>query len=270
MSTQEQRLGVLVATIDEKVERTVRGILPQLTKSHVLVSHQITEESDFKDLEGLGAQHVEYSQIKSRGLAKNRNNSLAHMTQEINLLADDDVEYIPDFESVVLKEYESHKDADVITFRVERDRNASGERGDHFEHNRWTLRKVPSIGISFRKSSIEKANIKFDERFGIGSTYASGEEAVFLKDCLDAGLKLIHVDAPIVRHTHLSSGWIWDKKQVEAKVAVMWRLYGPVFGLLIPLGFTFTKYSLYKEHMNIFEYVGTVLKSFFGIAKRGL
>ena len=259
-----------MATINEKIERTARSLLPQLTKCHVFISHQVADGFKYTDEMSFISQHVAYSKLESRGLSKNRNNALSHMTQEINLIADDDVEYVPDFENVILKEYASHSEADVITFKVERGHLAQNVKGSRFNHTKWTLLKVPSIGITFRKASIEKSGIRFDERFGLGSTYETGEEALFLKDCLDAGLKLMHVDIPIVRHTHLSSGWIWDKKQVKAKVAIIWKLYGPFMALLVPLGFTFTKYSLYKEHMGVFTYVTNVLKSHFSILTKGL
>lgn len=270
MESNEKRLGVLVATINEKIDRVVRSLLPQLSQCRVLVSHQVVDGFAYDKEASFVNQNVAYSQISSKGLAKNRNNCLKNMTQEINVIADDDVEYVPDFEKTILHEYDTHTDADVITFRVERGQHKTNEKQGYFVHDKWSIRKVPSIGITFRKSSIEKSGVTFDERFGIGSTYKSGEEAIFLQDCLSAGLKIMHVDVPIVRHTHLSSGWIWDTDQVKAKVAVMWRLYGPLWALIVPLSFTFSKHSLYSNHMGVIGYVSTVLRTYVRLLVRGL
>lgn len=265
----DKRLGVLVATINEKLERVVRKILPQLSKCDVVISHQVTDGKVYDPVSFEGG-HVLYSQTQSAGLSRNRNNALTHATSEINLITDDDVEYVPDFEQRVLSEYESHHDADIITFRVERGHHVPEKREDHFTHNKWSLRKVPSVGITFKKSSLKKTNVRFDERFGLGAVYESGEEQIFLKDCLDAGLKLVHVEVPIVRHTHLSSAWIWNKAQVRAKVAVMWRMYGPLVAFVIPLRFVFTKKELYQEHMSPLGYLVASYGSWFRVLTHGL
>ena len=265
----EQRLGVLIATIDEKIDRVVRSSLPQLSKCDVVISHQITDDSAYAPGSFTGA-HVSYVPVHSKGLAKNRNNSLTHAHSGINLFTDDDVEYIPDFEARILEAYTTHAGADIITFRVERGHSTDTSGKDHFTHDKWTIRAVPSIGITFKGDAIKQSGVTFDERFGIGATYISGEENIFLKDCLDAGLTLVHVDVPVVRHTHLSSAWTWDKAQVRSKVAVMWRMYGPLAAGIAPLRFVFTKKRLYQEYMNPITYLLTSYGAWFKILTQGL
>lgn len=255
MSLPTERLGVLVATINEKIEPVVRKLLPQLTNCDVVISHQVTD-GYAHDAHLLDAHDsVVYSQISSRGLSKNRNNCLKHMTQPINLIADDDVEYIPDFERTILEAYEKHADADVITFRVEHGERTRVYKRTHFTHTRWSVLKAYSIGVTFHKEAIERSGVRFDERFGLGSQYVSGEENIFLKDCIDAGLRVIHVDEPIVRHTHLSSGWKWNREQAEAKIAITYRMYGAIYAFIAPLYFVWAKHALYREHMSAFAYL---------------
>jgi hypothetical protein len=192
------------------------------------------------------------------------------MTQDVNMFADDDVEYIPDFEKTVLHEYSAHPDADVITFRVERGHHKEKAQHGHFDHTTKTIHRVPSIGITFKKTPIAKHNIRFDERFGIGGTYKSGEQVVFLHDCLAAVLKVVHVDTSIVRHTHLSSGWIWDKEQVVAKIATRWKVNGPIAALFAVFTYPFTKHSLYSSHMGMIQFFTTALGAYMRLATKGL
>lgn len=268
--SEKEKLGVLLATHGDNIESALRRVMPQLSRCSVLVSHQTSDETHEHALPELQKQNITYSHTDSIGLSRNRNNCLDNLTQEINLFTDDDVEFVPDFERAILEEYQSHPKADIITFRVERGEHKSKEHRDHFEHDKWSIRHVPSIGITFRAQSLKRVDVLFDERFGLGGKYKSGEEVVFLKDCLDQGLKLLHIDKPIVRHTHLSSGWIWDKDQVQAKVATAWYLYGPIVSLLGVLWLGVTKRSLYRQHMSVFGFFATVFATWFRIMSKGL
>lgn len=51
--------------------------------------------------------------------------------------------------------------------------------------------KISSVQIAFRRNSILKNNIFFDERLGAGTGNGAGEEQKFLYDCLKAGLNII-------------------------------------------------------------------------------
>ncbi len=137
-------------------------------------------------------------------------------------------------------------------------------------HTKWTIPRVVSFGITFRRESVKEAGVVFDERFGLGAKYVSGEENIFLKDCLNAGLKVIHVDEAIVQHEHESSGWVWDEVQVRTKVAVIWRLYGPLLVLPVMTLWSITKRALYKKHMSAFVYTQIVLGEYVRILRDGL
>lgn len=270
MNDNEQRLGVLIATLNEKIERVARSLLPQVSECRVLISHQVVDGFAYDQQASFVNQNVSYSQLATKGLSKNRNNCLAHTTQDINVFADDDVEYVPDFDKTILREYASHNDADVITFHVERGHHKEKERRGHFQHTNKTIHKVPSIGITFRKESLDESGVVFDERFGIGGKYKSGEQVVFLHDCLQAGLKVIHVDTPIVRHTHLSSGWIWDKEQVAAKIATVWKVNGPITAFFAVFSFTITKRSLYSQHMGMLQFLTTAMGTYLQLVTKGV
>ena len=267
--SNEEKLGILIPTINERIGRMVRSLLPQLLRCTVVVSHQVTDGYEHEPLDELGANNITYTQISSRGVAKNRNNCLKHMQDGVYLIVGDDVETIPDFEQTIIDEYNAHKDADLITFRVDSGGHSrGGYRGD-FPHTAYTAR-YSGYAISFRASSIQNSGIFFDERFGLGAKYKSGEENIFLKDCVDKGLTLLHVDVPVIKHTHLSSGWVWDKEQVKAKVAVLWRMYGPVIALAGMFWSVITKHSLYAQHMNPITFFATVVSAWTRILVRGL
>ncbi len=57
------------------------------------------------------------------------------------------------------------------------------------------IMRISSFQITMKKDKIKE--IKFDENFGSGAKYDRGEEAIFLKDCLEKGLKIIYINKKI-------------------------------------------------------------------------
>ena len=58
---------------------------------------------------------------ETRGVGKNRNIGLMYADAEICLFADDDVTYVDDMEDIVVREFETHPDADIMIFHLDTD-----------------------------------------------------------------------------------------------------------------------------------------------------
>jgi len=249
---------VLICTHNDGIHELKVKMLPQLKNCDVFISHQIT---DGYKAEIFSEENIRYDVLHSKGLSKNRNNCLRHLQNDINLIADDDLDYIDAFEEKILSAFSENPDADIITFQMHgKERFKTGRK-----HSRWSIIKVQSVVIAFRKKSIENSNIFFDERFGLGAEYISGEENIFLKDSFDKGLKLLAGPAVIVRHPHISSGEVFSDELVKAKIAVFKRMYGNFISFLSIFYFALFKKTFSLKMVTPIKYVIVALSFYFKI-----
>ena len=162
------------------------------------------------------------------GISNSRNLAIENSSEKYCLFADDDIVYKKGFYELVLKEFEKNKNADVITFMME------DENGDLFKdyssirkHNKKTLREVNSVVIAFRREVIIKNNIQFDPLFGLGGTFTTGDEYIYLRNCLDKNLNLIFCRKVILKHDSVSSGKLaFRDENIFARGAIFHKFYG--------------------------------------------
>jgi len=164
-----------------------------------------------------------------KGISKSRNRALQHATADICLISDDDVRYKPDTKDKILWAFENNPKADIITFQIETP--AGKPYKDYpnkkFRHDPQTLMDVSSVEIAFRKKSVIENHVRFDERFGLGSVFPTGEELVFLTDALKSNLKVLYIPEAIVIHPEESWNDKWTiKKYIQAKGALLYRVFG--------------------------------------------
>lgn len=155
----------------------------------------------------LGKQNVKIIYTTERGLSKSRNLAIAHCTSKYAFIMDDDV--VINSEALDRLVFNAEKDnLDVFTcsFLYENGDNSKAQFNDEFVHNYFTLAKVSSIEIGFKVESVKKNNILFHESFGLGTDLPSGEEYIFLTDCLKMDLKIKFFPIIIGVHPNITSG----------------------------------------------------------------
>lgn len=141
-----------------------------------------------------GCNHYEeYKNFKiysynEKGLSKSRNRALEHANGDMLLLCDDDVIYNRDYEAIVKKEFEEHKDADIIIFNIESPNRKIKQNKRWKKVHFYNCLRYGSYRIALKRSSILK--IKFNEEFGSGSKYCCGEEGLYLLECLKEKLNI--------------------------------------------------------------------------------
>ena len=156
---------------------------------------------------------------------------------DIGIITDDDVTFVKEYKDIVQKAYDTIKNADIIIFKS-LDENGK-DRRKYPSHNKELTRKeilqVCSIEITFRVLKI-KDKVRFDERFGLGSRYKSGEENIFLLDCYNKGLKIYFYNEAINIHPKESTGAIWMEEDIYEKGALFRRLYPKMcFFMVLPI-----------------------------------
>ena len=263
-----ETISLLIATIDARIKKVDRVLLEPRPGVHYYISHQVTGELFRKIPESLTARSdVQISQIKGRGLSHNRNHLLDIAMGDIALLADDDARYRMEYFETLRSIFTEHQDIDVACFKIatpEGEPEYKEYSEESFLLNYTSRHYISSLEVAFRLSAVKKMGLKFDERFGIGSEFITyGEEAVFIHDCIKAGLKVKYFPEYIVEHAVDSTVRRmdeFDKQRNIFKGAYDARRYG---WLAFPAAFvgTFIQRQKLMEHgVNPFHYLGQRLR----------
>lgn len=231
--------------------------------SDCVVINQCDREKDQnivrKNLLG-NEQKVKYIETKDRGLSRSRNMAIYNASEDICIFCDNDVEYVDNYQEIILNAFDTHKDADLIVFYIKRKEKLQPNFADERRMGYLSVLKIFSPEIAFRREAV--SDIKFDEKFGAGSNkYIMGEENIFLYDCLKAHKKIYYVPTKIAELREVESTWFsgYDERffiSRGANYAAMTRL----FSLLLILQFAVRKTKEYKDEMSIFGALKYMLK----------
>ena len=225
------QLQVLIVAYGRKgIENVASSLHPRMEGVEYIVSWQcagaspddvprsLLERDDFKVLP-----------TPTVGVALNRNLTLDAASAPIVLESDDDVSYTPEMLSNVIRAFDERPDCDFLAFKY-----YSKQNPRKYPLHECDLRNPPKgyfiggIEMAFRLDSIRKAGIRFNELFGIGSEFPSGEEDLFLHDVLRAGLTARFVPVVIVNHESESTC------MREAKSPAFIRTKGAIHAIVNP------------------------------------
>jgi glycosyltransferase involved in cell wall biosynthesis len=201
-------LQLLISTCNQGIQKVQAMLLPPIDDVSYLISHQYVNK-DFEIVPpALLRDDVKIIKMNQMGLSANRNNCLRYATGDVLMILDDDVKIYPEYLEKV-REFFNSGDVDVacgkIKTRPDEPEYKDYPSKEHQLEHISQLKAVSSIEISLRKKSIIENGIWFDERFGLGSLVSSGEELLFLNECLKKGLKIKYFPEYTVEHSCQSS-----------------------------------------------------------------
>ena len=236
------RLNILISCYNGSVDGVGAMFQPQRDDVRYVVSHQMSEDyAQACPPLSMDREDVIYAPFRGRGISRNRNHCLdvvkAHSDvpgEEICLLADDDVTYLPDSFDKVLAAFREHPEISLAAFRILTPQSQPPFKP--YQDKSFVVNKIPlrgkyyfsSIELAFRLEAI--GDLRFDEDFGVGAAKwpEGGEETIFLSDCLKMGLKMRYFPIEMVIHGYMSTGK--SKKSVrkaQMMRAVAIRCRGP-------------------------------------------
>ncbi len=176
---------------------------------------------------------------QTRGVGINRNLTLSYASADICLFSDDDVKYVDNLEEIVLKEFDSHPDADIVIFNL--DSTDSSRKQIKYSKTRkcGKFEKIPwgCCRVAMRRSSVQKANVWFTTLFGGGCVFPSGEDSMWLIDAKRKGLTFYVSKELIGSVSFEESSWFsgFDEKfyygkgafyqAVHPRTKLLWMLY---------------------------------------------
>lgn len=164
----------------------------------IYVFHQL---DGYEQFDSQFSSHIRYFPVNSIGVSRNRNYALKNCFSEFIIFCDDDlffdVSKLYEIQSFIL----NHLNHDIF-FTILNDGNGKKIKGYKPKVN--TQRDYISFWMPetiFKKSSIIKSQIQFDEMVGPGTSGVPlGEDTVFLIDCFNNNLKAIFTDIQLFTH----------------------------------------------------------------------
>lgn len=172
-------------------------------KSNITGSAVVINQCDEESFAQYGP--VKMYSTTQRGLTRSRNMAIAKSEADICLLCDDDEVFVADYEANILAAYESLPQADVIIFKMV---NRPASFPDKVMELKFPkTMHVSSWQISFRRESLLRTGVRFDERMGAGTDNGAEEELKFLADCRKAGLRIFYVPYAIASVAQMESTW---------------------------------------------------------------
>lgn len=189
-----------------------------------------------------------------KGLSRSRNKLIENALGDICIIADDDVEYLPNYLKIIEDSYKKLPDADFIIFRFTHEKGK--ETRTRFSKitrvNMSNISKFASVEITFKRESVLQAQLSFNNEIGLGTEFPSGEENAFLADALRAGLKIYHVPQTIcfAVEEHSLNKNEDVKEYLITKGAAFHCIYKKAFWFYA-LGFVILKRNALFKHVSI-------------------
>lgn len=220
------QLQVMICTYGKNgIERVATANHPQADGVEYLVSWQT--ENDHEIPSALMRDDFKILVSDTKGISVNRNIALANATAPLLLVSDDDVVYTKENLHSVIEAFATYPETDIIAFRYQ-----SAGKNKYYPSAQVPLASPPkgyfvsSIELAFRRDAV-KGKIWFNENFGIGAQFPSGEEDIFLRDSLDSGLKGIFLPVTIASHDNPTTSGrnMMLPSRPLTKGAVFLRLY---------------------------------------------
>ena len=174
----------------------------------VIVSQQ--EENSSEEVFTFGGHRVHMLRSCTKGVGLNRNTCIEMSEADIILFSDEDIVYDEGYEAKVLKDFTDHPEADVILFNMRVcDERRTYRNKDYKKVGFYNCGRYPAYSIAARAAKIKSSRIKFSLLFGGGAKYSNGEDSLFLRDCLKAGLNLLASPVELGEEVPRPSTWFF-------------------------------------------------------------
>jgi glycosyltransferase involved in cell wall biosynthesis len=263
----KKMISVIVPTLGTKPEQLKR-LFESLDKQTYQDFEVIIVSQDNHDYITLLLNDVKFKYnhitIDRKGLSLARNIGIKHANGTIMTFSDDDCWYNEDSFKLVSSYFERNKDTDVACFQIYDPISESYyKQYDEDEQEQVSLRKIlkkSSIEIFITRERIPDKLIHFDEKFGLGAIYPSGEENIFLFDLAKNNNKISYHPEIVVNHEKPEMQTRLNLKSFIGKGPMFKRMYNTPVAIILLVLFFAKKYNHLEKP---FHYFSKALKEIF-------
>ncbi len=187
--------------------------------------------------------------FNERGIGLSRNNALMRATGDILLFADDDEIFENDYKSIIEAEF-NKRNADMMFFNINsntKDRKVY-EIKSYKKIHKFNCLRYGAVRIAIKKEVMLKNNIHFSLLYGGGTRYGSGEDSIFIYDCIKKGVKIYSSPKIIASVDFSDSSWFsgYNDKYFFDKGSLMYSLHKR-FAILFILLFLIRHQYMYQN-----------------------
>lgn len=249
------RLSICIATIDDRIEHLRLPEQQQPDSIEWIVIHQITDTTDYSAFYATHP-HVQFHTMQGKGLSRSRNAALQLATGEWIYLCDDDITLSAELLSILESAAAHWPDAAILTFQL---RTPGGAFFKNYPqapmlHHQRSIGGVSSGEIILRKKAVDQGAVRFDERFGLGANFISGEEYLMLRHAMREGIPIAFYPAAIGTHPENSTGNNFTPALVQSKGAIIATTYGHACWMLNFL-YAIRKHPVYRHQLGFFAFL---------------
>jgi hypothetical protein len=268
-------LEVIVTTMNDDIIKLIQNFYPIHENVIYLISHQITKQNVNvyqKDVDRFlqDRQDVSYIYYFEKGLSRNRNRSMAVSKGDICLVTDDDIKFKSNAYDIILQSFKELPDADIITYKTEFPNKTPYKRYKKSicKHTKRSSMRISSFEIAYKRQSIEKVSLKWDEHFGLGGNpYTNHMENIFMIDALKLGLKAYLYPKTTVIHPFMNSGFDYSDHLVFSKGAAFYRMFGKL-SYILDILYAAKKIRDYSKQMSFLQFIKLSIKGSLDFKKK--
>lgn len=200
-----ERLSVLCVTMKQTDFSKFREMNIQ---SDVIFANQCDRDEVMQTT--IDGHHAKMISTTTIGVGRNRSISLLAATSEIVLFADDDIHYADGYVENVLRAFDELPQAEMIAFGVDITKNDTVIKRCRNPVKRAHVCNCLKYGgcvLAAKREALLRANVSFTTLFGGGCIYGSGEDSLFVLDCVRSGVKLYSHSYVLGSSAMDSSSW---------------------------------------------------------------
>lgn len=224
MGSREEKLQFLVSGVGQDVHALAEKM--NLQAESIIVNQ--CRENRYEEFFFRGNRMRCYH-FAEKGVGLSRNNALLRADKELCLFADEDIVYREGAAGAVTDAFFAHPEADMLLFNI---KVVPGRRTywtESFHRIHWyNCGRYPAYSFALRTKKMHEKNLSYSLLFGGGAKYSNGEDSLFIRDCLRAGLRVYAVPIEIGEEVPRPSTWFhgYDETFFYDRGVLYRALYG--------------------------------------------
>ncbi|MDU5534819.1 MAG: glycosyltransferase family A protein [Anaerococcus sp.] len=225
-------IEVLISTMNEKsIDCYKRFNL----KTDALIINQ-TDHNAYEEI-SVDGNKIRMISTDTRGLGVSRNLALLNSNSDIVVFCDDDEVFEDDYDKIILSDFTKHPDVDFFVFKtiIYQDGKEIIKVKEEKNLSIYNSLRYGSVHFAFKRESQRRKNIWISTYFGAGTNNGSGEDSIFISDCLRNGMKVRTSENLIARIYNDDSTWFkgFDRKFFYDKGKLSKALFPKTYKLYI-------------------------------------
>ena len=245
------RLQVLLSAMNQNNHNILREA--NITSDAIIINQcDYFQYENFKHLN----KNILFISLPEKGVGLSRNNALMRSTADIILFADEDIKYLNNYEKIIQTEFKKYPKSDMIIFNVP---SKNPKRPNFHIKKRKRIRryscfKFATPRIAVKSDKIKQNNIYFSLLFGGGAKHSSGEDSIFIFECIKKGLKVYSSKEVIGYVSQHESTWFngYDDKYFIDKGSFFESL-SPNYSRLLIIYHLIKQYKYFKNDASLYK-----------------